>query len=136
MERAWGTVCHPYEPSFAHSLCRKQCQTLRTDTSCSGAKPTDLQNLKDRCNEQSQQQGFCSGERKDLFRRERGRNGCVEQKKSNTALLKPAEGRSESYILQIQPCGHGLPRNSHEAEEDFIDQMKAGAMVWTLARQP
>ena len=76
----------------------------------------------------------CSGERKDLFRRGKGRNCCVEQRNIQP-LEASRKGRSEKLCARYSPCGHGLPRNSHKPRGLHRPDESKG--LWCgLARQP
>jgi hypothetical protein len=84
----------------------------------------DLQNLKDRCNEQSRQQGLHVPEKGKTFSGEE-REETVAWNKETYNLLKQAEkGEVKSYVqdtaLAVMDC-----RETATSREDFIDQMKA-----------
>lgn len=84
----------------------------------------DLQNLKDRCNEQSRQQGLHVPEKGKTFSGEE-REETVAWNKETYNLLKQAEkGEVKSYVqdtaLAVMDC-----REIATSREDFIDQMKA-----------
>ena len=84
----------------------------------------DLQNLKDRCNEQSRQQGLHVPEKGKTFSGEE-REETVAWNKETYNLLKQAEkGEVKSYVqdtaLTVMDC-----RETATSREDFIDQMKA-----------
>ena len=89
----------------------------------SPAQPT-MQNLKDRCNEQSRQQGLHVPEKGKTFSGEE-REETVAWNKETYNLLKQAEkGEVKSYVqdtaLAVMDC-----RETATSREDFIDQMKA-----------
>lgn len=84
----------------------------------------DLQNLKDRCNEQSRQQGLHVPEKGKTFSGEE-REETVAWNKETYNLLKQAEkGEVKSYVqdtaLAVMDC-----RETATSREDFIDQMKS-----------
>jgi hypothetical protein len=84
----------------------------------------DLQNLKDRCNEQSRQQGLHVPEKGKTFSGEE-REETVAWNKETYNLLKQAEkGEVKSYVqdiaLSVMDC-----RETATSREDFIDQMKS-----------
>ena len=84
----------------------------------------DLQNLKDRCNEQSRQQGLHVPEKGKTFSGDE-REETVAWNKETYNLLKQAEkGEVKSYVqdtaLAVMDC-----RETATSREDFIDQMKA-----------
>ena len=84
----------------------------------------DLQNLKDRCNEQSRQQGLHVPEKGKTFSGEE-REETVAWNKETYNLSKQAEkGEVKSYVqdtaLAVMDC-----RETATSREDFIDQMKA-----------
>ena len=84
----------------------------------------ELQNLKDRCNEQSRQQGLHVPEKGKTFSGEE-REETVAWNKETYNLLKQAEkGEVKSYVqdtaLAVMDC-----REIATSREDFIDQMKA-----------
>ncbi len=84
----------------------------------------DLQNLKDRCNEQSRQQGLHVPEKGKTFSGEE-REETVAWNKETYNLLKQAEkGEVKSYVqdtaLAVMDC-----RETATSREDFMDQMKA-----------
>lgn len=84
----------------------------------------DLQNLKDRCNEQSRQQGLHVPEKGKTFSGEE-REETVAWNKETYNLLKQAEkGEVKSYVqdtaLAVMDC-----RETATSRENFIDQMKA-----------
>ena len=82
----------------------------------------DLQNLKDRCNEQSRQQGLHVPEKGKTFSGEE-REETVAWNKETYNLLKQAEkGEVKSYVqdiaLSVMDC-----RETARSREDFIKQM-------------
>lgn len=82
----------------------------------------DLQNLKDRCNEQSRQQGLHVPEKGKTFSGEE-REETVAWKKETYNLLKQAEkGEVKSYVqdiaLSVMDC-----RETARSREEFIKQM-------------
>lgn len=84
----------------------------------------DLADLKDRCNEQSRQQGLHVPEKGKTFSGEE-REETVAWNKETYNLLKQAEkGEVKSYVqdtaLAVMDC-----RETATSREDFIDQMKA-----------
>lgn len=84
----------------------------------------DLKDLKERCNEQSREQGLHVPEKGKTFAGE-AREETVAWSKDTYQLLKQAEqGKVKSYVqdtaLAVMDC-----RETATSREDFIDQMKA-----------
>ena len=89
----------------------------------------DLQNLKDRCNEQSRQQGLHVPEKGKTF------SGEEREERDIQPLEASREWRSEKLCARYSPCGHGLPRNSHKPRGLHRPDESKG--LWCgLARQP
>lgn len=84
----------------------------------------DLQNLKDRCNEQSRQQGLHVPEKGKTFSGEEREETVAWNKETYNLLKQAEEGEVKSYVqdtaLAVMDC-----RETATSREDFIDQMKA-----------
>lgn len=83
----------------------------------------DLQNLKDRCNEQSRQQGLSVPEKGKTYSGTEREETSAYNKDTYQLLKKAERGEVKSYVqdiaLAVMDC-----RETATSREDFIDQMK------------